>query len=98
MKINLSEALGWKKTLSARYQELVQLRNQNAIERRNMYAFGDKNKEIVETPMYDVKKLDKQIAMLAREQRLLDMAIKRTNARTEVLDYEQDDTVLGELV
>jgi hypothetical protein len=34
---------------------------------------------------------------IAREIRLLEQALKATDARTVVDNYEQDDTVLGEL-
>jgi hypothetical protein len=34
---------------------------------------------------------------LAREIRLLDQAMKATNAKTVVEGYDQDDAVLGEL-
>jgi hypothetical protein len=42
--------------------------------------------------------LDKAITTLAREIRMLDQALKGTNAVTPVINYFQDDAVLGELV
>jgi hypothetical protein len=95
-KITISEALNWKKTLEARHSELVSLRNQNsASELRYIGANADKT--LVKTPLYDPKTLDLMVTRLAREMRLLDAAVKRTNATVLVTDYEQDDAVLGEL-
>jgi hypothetical protein len=56
------------------------------------------DKEIVKEPVYDVKVLDKLVTRVAREIRLLEQALKATNARTTVDAYDQDDAVLGELV
>lgn len=96
-KITISEALNWQKTLAERHSELVNLRNQNsASEMRYLGVNADKT--ITKTPLYDVKALDKMITLIAREQRLLNDAIKRTNATVEVLDYNQNDDVLGELI
>jgi hypothetical protein len=44
-----------------------------------------------------VKVLDKLVTRVARETRLLDQALKATNAKTMVDGYSQDDNVLGEL-
>ncbi len=48
-------------------------------------------------PVYDVKSLDKAVTRVAREIRLLEQAMKATNAKTVVDAYDQDDEVLGEL-
>ena len=48
--------------------------------------------------MYDVKLLDKAVTRVAREIRLLDQALKATNAKTVVEDYDQNDAALGELM
>jgi len=92
-KLTISEALGWLKTLKGRHQELIALRNANAARVEHQYN-GATTKT---TPEYDAKALDKQITLLAREIRLCDTAIKRTNGRIEVEGYQADDTVLGEL-
>ena len=47
--------------------------------------------------MYDVKGLDKAVTRVAREIRLLEQAMKATNAKTTIEAYDQDDAVLGEL-
>ena len=94
-KITLNEALGWMKTLKARHAELVQLRNQNAQTRHVLYAAGQPVEKV--EPLYDLKKIDKLIANVAKEIRLLDMAIKRTNAITQIAGYEQEDSILGEV-
>lgn len=93
--INLSQALAWRKTLVARHAELVQLRNENSAKSRRFY--GNTDREEIREPTYDAKKLDKLITRLATEIRRLDDAVKATNAATEVIGYEQDDSILGEL-
>jgi hypothetical protein len=47
--------------------------------------------------VYDVKVLDKAVTRVAREIRLLEQAMKATNAKTIIQAYDQDDAVLGEL-
>lgn len=92
--ISISEGLGWLKTLNKRHAELVQLRNQNSAEVTTDYQ----GKTVTRTPVYDAKELDKRIAVLAREIRLCDGAIKATNSSTQVKDYVSDDDVLAELM
>jgi hypothetical protein len=95
-KITVSEALTWQKTLKERHAELVNLRNSNAYRERTFYG-KDSDKERVTEPLYDPKALDRTVSTLAREMRLLDEAIKRSNASTELAGYLRDDAVLGEL-
>jgi hypothetical protein len=95
--ITINEALIWQKTLSARHSELVSLRNQNSHETKHFFG-ANADKERLVTPLYDVILLDKAITTLAREIRMLDQALKGTNAVTPVINYFQDDAVLGELV
>ena len=92
-KITISEGLGWLKTLNKRHAELVQLRNLNSAEVTTEYN----GKTTERKPTYDAKDLDRKIAVLAREIRLCDTAIKTTNGSTEVRDYMCDDDVLAEL-
>lgn len=96
MKISISNALGWRKSLQERHSELVSLRNQNSAREHRIYGQTDKEKTI--EPLYDVIALDKAITVVAREMRKLDEAIKNTNMGTTVADYDRDDAVLGELV
>ena len=94
--ITINEALVWMKTLKERHAELVQLRNENsATTTRYLGAHADK--EVVKTPSYSVRTLDRMVTRVAREIRLLDQQLKATNAVTPVLGYERDDAVLGEL-
>jgi len=95
-KITISEALNWKKTLSQRHAELVELRNENSS-RRTRYIGANAEKNEVREALYDPKELDRMISRVAREIRILDNAIKLTNATTKVKQYEQNDEVLGEL-
>jgi hypothetical protein len=94
--LTINEALVWAKTLKDRHAELVSLRNQNSYETRT-YLGTNADKEIVKSPTYDVKVLDKMITRLAKEMRMLEQSIKATNATTQVIGYVQDDSALGEL-
>ena len=95
-QITLNEGLAWLKTLKKRHEELIALRDGNAHRERRFFG-ASADKEIVRVPVYDVKALDKAVTRVAREIRLLDQALKATNARTIVEGYDQDDAVLGEL-
>ena len=95
-QITVNEALVWMKTLRERHTELVQLRNENSHTTTRRYGLGG-DKDVTTNPTYDVKVLDKMITRVAREIRMLDQQIKATNALTPVVNYTQDDSVLGEL-
>ena len=95
-QITINEGLAWLKTLKKRHEELLALRNDNAHRERRFYG-ASADKEIVKEPVYDVKVLDKLVTRVAREIRLLEQALKATNAKTAVDTYDQDDAVLGEL-
>jgi predicted esterase len=56
------------------------------------------DKELVKEPVYDVRALDRTVTGVAREIRLLEQALKATNAKTFVGGYDQNDAVLGEIV
>ncbi len=95
-QITLNEGLAWMKTLKKRHEELIALRDGNSSrERRFLGSMADK--EIVKEPVYDVKALDRAVTRVAREIRLLEQALKATNAKTIVEGYEQDDAALGEV-
>jgi hypothetical protein len=96
-QITLNEGLAWMKTLKKRHEELIALRNDNAHRERRFFG-AHADKEVVKEPVYDVKVLDRAVTRVAREIRLLDQAMKATNAATVVQGYQQDDSVLGELV
>ena len=95
-QITINEGLAWLKTLKKRHEELLALRNDNAHRERRFYG-ASADKEIVKEPLYDVKILDRLVTRVAREIRLLEQALKTTNAKTTIEAYEQDDGVLGEL-
>lgn len=95
-QITLNEGLAWLKTLNKRYEELIALRNENAHRERRFYG-SSAERELVKEPVYDIKVLDKAATCVAREIRLLDQAMKATNAKTAIEGYDQDDAVLGEL-
>lgn len=96
-QITINEGLAWLKTLKKRHEELIELRNDNAHRERRFYG-ASADKEIIKEPVYDVKVLDRLVTRVAREIRLLEQALKATNAKTVVEAYNQDDTVVGELV
>jgi hypothetical protein len=95
-QITLNEGLAWLKTLKKRHEEPIALRNENAHRERRFYG-ATADKELVREPVYDVRSLDKAVTRVAREIRLLEQAMKATNAKTVVESYDQDDAVLGEL-
>lgn len=95
-EITINEGLAWLKTLKKRHEELVALRNDNAHRERRFFG-STADKEIVKEPVYDVKVLDRLVTRVAREIRLLEQALKATNAKTIIETYQQDDAVLGEL-
>ena len=95
-QITINEGLAWLKTLKKRHEELLTLRNDNAHRERRFYG-SSADREIVKEPVYDVKGVDKLVTQVARDIRLLEQALKATNAKTTVDGYDQDDTVLGEL-
>lgn len=96
MKVTISELLGIKELVNKRYNELMQLRNQNSHVERSWRGVNE-DKLVEKKPTYDAVKLDKLIARLAQQIRLIDTAIKKTNATVVVDGYEWDDAVLGEL-
>lgn len=94
----LSEGLGWQKTLSTRRAELTRLRDASATRQFRSQNYGATAAEgTVVEPVYNAQELDRKIARIAREERLLDVAIKRANAVTQI-EFEINDEVLGELV
>jgi len=95
-EITINEGLAWLKTLKKRHEELLALRNDNAYRERRFYG-ASADKEIVKEPVYDVKVLDRLVTRVAREIRLLEQALKTTNAKTTIETYDQDDAALGEL-
>lgn len=95
-QVTINEGLAWLKTLKKRHEELLALRNENAHRERRFYG-SSADREIVKEPVYEVKTLDRLVTQVAREIRLLEQALKATNAKTMVESYEQNDAVLGEL-
>lgn len=94
MEITINEGLSWLKTLRARHSELVALRNQNSDSETRYYG-ADASRMSEKKPLYDVKKLDTLIGVVARDIRLLDSAIKKTNVTTVIVGYSQNEDVLG---
>lgn len=95
-QITINEGLAWLKTLQKRHEELLALRNENA-HRERRFLGSSADRELVREPVYDIKVIDRMVTRVAREVRLLDQALKATNAKTIVEGYSQDDSGLGEL-
>jgi hypothetical protein len=92
--MTLDEGLRWMKTLKERHNELVGLRNSNAREDSRFYG----EKEVtIHKALYDFKSLDKLVNQMAKEVRRLDESIKKTNAVTNLIGYEKNEDVLGEV-
>ena len=89
----ISEGINWLNTLKQRHAELIRLRDSNAARTSNNYQ------GVITTtsPTYDARKLDQRITLLAREIRLCNDSLKRTNASTQMVGFELRDDVLGEL-
>jgi DNA-binding Xre family transcriptional regulator len=94
--MTISEGLLWMKTLTERQAELTNLRNENAVSRTVFRGLKGDSADKVE-PLYDVVELDRLVSRLAQERRKLDSAIKATNASTHILNYDADESALGEL-
>ncbi len=78
--MTINEGLAYMKTLKARHKELVDLRGESKSERVYMRS----EKDYVEKPVYNVKTVDKKAQAVAKEIRLLDSAIKKANAITDI--------------
>jgi hypothetical protein len=96
-KATVNEAIEWLKTLQARHAELVGLRNQNSSSETRRYGIGG-DKEVTKEPTYSVTKLDRLITQVAKETRKCSLAIKASNAVTELSGYTIDEELLGEVV
>ncbi len=68
-QITINEGLAWLKRLKKRHEDLLALRNDNALRERRFYG-ASADKEIVKEPVYDVKVLDRLVTRVAREIRL----------------------------
>lgn len=94
-KITINEAIEWLRALNERHKELCALRNSNSATETRHY--GQTDRPVVKDPVYDVVKLDVQVATVAKEIRKLRSALHATNAVAHVEGYEMDEAALGEL-
>ena len=95
--ITINEAMSIMKQLKDRHQELIGLRNTNSADKTRYFgANADKN-EVIKV-VYDIKKLDKLVNQVAKEIRMLDLAIRATNQSVTVVGYEFSEDVFGEVV
>ncbi len=91
--MTINEAMIYQKQLQARHTELVALRNENSAATTRYYG-AHADKEITKQPLYDVVALDTLVSEIAKEMRLLEMAIKATNATTPVAGFTANDAVM----
>ena len=89
--MTVNEGLSYMKALKARHKELVELRGANKSERMYM---RETKENYIEKPAYDVSAVDKKVMAVAKEIRLLDAAIKNSNAKTQLADFTSDETAL----
>lgn len=90
--MTVNAGLSLIKSLKQRHAELTTLRGQN-LNRTRYRQVGVADE--VEEPTYDVKIIDAKIVALAKEIRLLDAAIKESNAKTEIAGFQHDESVLS---
>ena len=96
-QVTINEAMEILKQLTSRHQDLIGLRNANSSEQTRYYgANADKPMQINKI-LYDAKALDKQINAIAKEVRILKLAIKATNQSTKVKGYDFSEEIFGEL-
>ena len=94
MAMTIDEGLRWMQTLKQRHNELLGLRNSNAREESRYYG----EKELVtHRVLYDIKALDKLVNQVAKEVRRLDESIKKTNALTNLVGFDKNEDILGEV-
>lgn len=96
--MTINEGLELIALLKTRINELNGLRRENTV--RDTYYGGDKQVLEVKEPMYDIKKVDKLISKLSKDLRLLQSAIKKTNATCDIKGFESkklEEFDLGEL-
>ena len=90
--MTINEALSFTKILRARKAELVALWMQCST--KTSY-FGEREK--IEEPQYDVKKMDRKIIEMDNALFKIDSAIKQTNADTQLKIEINVDALLSPL-
>ena len=95
--VTINEAMSILKQLKERHSELTGLRNTNSADKTRFFGANADKTEITKA-LYDVKKLDKLVNQVAKEIRILDLAIKATNQSVTVVGYEFSEDVFGEVV
>ena len=95
-QITINEGLAWPENAEEAARGAA-CASKRYVHRERRFYGASADREIVKEPVYDVKALDRLVGRVAREIRLLDQALKATNAKTIVEAYDQDDAVLGEL-
>ena len=85
-KLTLNEGLALLSQLKKRQAEIISLRDRNSAKEISIYD----DKPVERTPTYDAKALDRQVASIGRQIRLLDREIKKKNS-TVILDFTADE-------
>lgn len=94
MKLTINQALVYQKIVRERVNELKGLRSE--VSKRESYLYARDEKRVVE-PQYDVKAVDKKITELETFLLKTDMAIKQSNAVTEIDGEFNTDELLKPL-
>jgi hypothetical protein len=84
MKLTINSALALSDTVKARISELKMLRSEVSVQKTTRNTYENRVDETVETPQFDVKKVDIKITELENFMFSLTSAIKTVNAKTEI--------------
>lgn len=89
MKMTVSTWLSMATNLRTRLKDIEQMKESSAISKEYRYM----EKDVKETPVYNIKELDKKSVEIHNALFLIDSEIKSSNARTEIdlptVDYSK---------
>jgi len=98
MSLSINECMALQKAVRERVNELKNLRDEVAVERKTSYLLSDDREKIESLDVkYDVKKVDKKITELEIFLFKVDSKIKQKNASTQVDIAADVDKLLSPL-
>ena len=98
MSLSINECMALQKAVRERVNELKNLRDEVAVERKTSYLLSDDREKIESLDVkYDVKKVDKKITELEIFLFKVDSKIKQKNASTQVDIVADVDKLLSPL-
>ena len=90
-KLTVNQLLVLMKEVRSRMYDMKQIRTSSANKERTFFGLSQENRKEIE-PQYDVRLIDKRIALLENWLFKVDSTIKQCNATTIVdLDVDVDD-------